>query len=882
MVRRLHYCGLLGTYSLIFGCGPLIAQRQILTAPLSEGEYRVAQKFKGTALDPGLYHLGTDYCVEATAHNAGATLVGTRFYSIGNGVVRKVNFREPAERGNGVGNYLVIDYGNAIVAVFMHLARVFVIEEQRVDESTLLGEAGDPVLHPSPNCPHLHLEIRKNGILGLNVPPNMRYSYASRDGTTRFVPVLGGEAAVIPWVESNFLNPEAVMRPRLAPEVPGVVLPPPPPTAGAPHVSIVAGFTMTAGGQPVNEGGTLNLPVAVNGSITVSFDARRTRQGGAPITQYLWLSNGTPIGQGPQLRYAFGTPSNRIILRVTDAAGQSSTAEAQVTLSFRPNAGVPQPASVGPPSPLLAAFGVSAAGRQGSDGSSFNVAVPTNTTLTVTFDANRSRAGTAPIVQYQWLVNGYAVASGPILRWAFATSANRITLRVVDANGRVATAEAQIILLPEATTSQPPPRMPATPVPPIAGFTMSAGGRTASEGMTLDLGVPVNGNVVVSFDAGRTRAGTSPIRQYQWLSNGTPIGSTPQLRYAFGTPSNRITLIVTDASGQRGSVEGQLNVRIGTPSAPPPISGEPAVQPPPTRLPPVAEFNLSANGQMATEGSVLNLSVPANANVTITFDAARSRPGSASIIQYQWLVNGYQVASGPQLRWAFGTSGNRVMLRVVDANGLMAAAEAQVNVAMQAAPLSTVPPPPPSAPLPVPRVSLDAGPAVVAPGGTARLTWSTTNASLCVGTWAGNGQVPTSGSVTVNPATTTTYVILCSAGAGMPSISATTTVTIAAAASVPAAPTQLTPGSSTSPGPAISSSTPTLVWSTVPGATGYGVYVRDLSTGQLVYDNDSLGSGTFLTLPAGLLVAGRSYSWNVRARNGVGYSDFARSYYFRR
>lgn len=97
---------------------------------------------------------------------------------------------------------------------------------------------------------------------------------------------------------------------------------------------------------------------------------------------------------------------------------------------------------------------------------------------------------------------------------------------------------------------------------------------------------------------------------------------------------------------------------------------------------------------------------------------------------------------------------------------------------------------------------------------------------------------------------------------------------------VPLPPTLIAPGSLTSPGPEISTLTPTMQWNAATGATGYGLYIRNLETNVLVYDNDFLPDSTSLTLPSGVLEWGHSYRWNMRARNGFGYSEFSMRFYF--
>jgi len=85
--------------------------------------------------------------------------------------------------------------------------------------------------------------------------------------------------------------------------------------------------------------------------------------------------------------------------------------------------------------------------------------------------------------------------------------------------------------------------------PPTAHFTMSAQGKTATDGQTLTLSVPVNGNVTVAFNSTSTQ-GSAAITNYAWRSNGAQIcGNSSTCSYNFGTASNQITLTVTDSNG---------------------------------------------------------------------------------------------------------------------------------------------------------------------------------------------------------------------------------------------------------------------------------------------------------------------------------------------
>jgi hypothetical protein len=87
------------------------------------------------------------------------------------------------------------------------------------------------------------------------------------------------------------------------------------------------------------------------------------------------------------------------------------------------------------------------------------------------------------------------------------------------------------------------------------------------------------------------------------------------------------------------------------------------------------------------------------------------------------------------------------------------------------------------------------------------------------------------------------------------------------------APTIDSPGNTTLPGPVLPSLTPTFTWNQGNGATGYGLYIRNLTTDALVYPNSSGATtspltGTSLTLPPGVLTAGDSYRWGMTSFGG--------------
>jgi hypothetical protein len=107
------------------------------------------------------------------------------------------------------------------------------------------------------------------------------------------------------------------------------------------------------------------------------------------------------------------------------------------------------------------------------------------------------------------------------------------------------------------------------------------------------------------------------------------------------------------------------------------------------------------------------------------------------------------------------------------------------------------------------------------------------------------------------------------------------------AETIPPPPTMIGPGTDTAPGSTVTTLTPTFTWQPMTGADGYGLYVSRFngSTYDLVYNSETaLGqpiTGTSFTLPAGILVSGGQYRWNLSSHIPAGYGtpNTFRSYF---
>ena len=93
-------------------------------------------------------------------------------------------------------------------------------------------------------------------------------------------------------------------------------------------------------------------------------------------------------------------------------------------------------------------------------------------------------------------------------------------------------------------------------------------------------------------------------------------------------------------------------------------------------------------------------------------------------------------------------------------------------------------------------------------------------------------------------------------------------------------PTIAAPGTSSAPGTSISSTTPTFQWSEVAGATKYGFYISKYPYGltNIIYQNSNV-AGTSFTIPAGRLVDGEKYRWNMTSFNASGESGVSNTLY---
>ena len=307
-----------------------------------------------------------------------------------------------------------------------------------------------------------------------------------------------------------------------------------------------------------------------------------------------------------------------------------------------------QPAPSGP----AAHFTATAQGQSVRDSGTLSLSLPQGGSVTVSGESTSS-PGSAPIATYSWMSNGTPTCSNSSLcTFSFATGTNTIALTVTDSNGRSSTATATVVVSVGSA--------------PGAHFTMTAQQQSANDAGTLNLVVPQNGSVIVSFTASGSTAGTGAITGYQWTSNGTTISTESHFTYSLGAPSNSIALTITNSSGQSASATAQITVTIQ--AAPTPV------------------ISMTAQGQgPAGNNGTLRVSVPQNGSVTVSFDASGSTAGGGTITSYQWASNGTTIGTQSNFTHSFGVSSNTVALTITNSNGQSGSATAYVNVTAQGA-----------------------------------------------------------------------------------------------------------------------------------------------------------------------------------------------------
>lgn len=119
--------------------------------PVSNKDLKRVGSYFGPRMDPFYkvrkFHEGMDF----------SATVGTEIYATGNGTVTDAG----RDVQGGYGNEIRINHGYNYQTVYAHLSRIFVKQGQKILRGQIIGYVGNTGKSTSP---HLHYEVRKNGV----------------------------------------------------------------------------------------------------------------------------------------------------------------------------------------------------------------------------------------------------------------------------------------------------------------------------------------------------------------------------------------------------------------------------------------------------------------------------------------------------------------------------------------------------------------------------------------------------------------------------------------------------------------------------------------------------------------------------------------------
>jgi probable HAF family extracellular repeat protein len=196
--------------------------------------------------------------------------------------------------------------------------------------------------------------------------------------------------------------------------------------------------------------------------------------------------------------------------------------------------------------------------------------------------------------------------------------------------------------------------------PPTAGFSMTSGAQSATDGQTLNLSAVSGGNANVFFSAS-TRSvsfnGTTIIG-WQWTIDGMSAATTATFSSELGIGTHIVTLVVTDNQGVPSTAVAATVV----------VSVDQL---------PISQFTLTSNCQTYSPSQNPTLIAPANGAVDIQL-VSTSFDQDGTVSAWSWKVNGSTVGNTATLDQQLAPGTYSVSLVVTD------------NLGAQSTPLTSV------------------------------------------------------------------------------------------------------------------------------------------------------------------------------------------------
>jgi hypothetical protein len=192
---------------------------------------------------------------------------------------------------------------------------------------------------------------------------------------------------------------------------------------------------------------------------------------------------------------------------------------------------------------------------------------------------------------------------------------------------------------------------------PAAHFTMSAAGKTARNGETLDVNVSSGTKAAVTAVAESLAQADS----VEWLLDGARIAASRTLNANIGVGKHVLTLKVTNAQGASASAAGGIEV-----------SALPAK--------PAAAFRMSAGENEAVDGHTLTVTTPEGQNTMVLFSGVRSFDPLGRTLAFAWTLNGQSVSSEREFKRDLGAGTYAVALTVRAPDGASDSATGSIRI----------------------------------------------------------------------------------------------------------------------------------------------------------------------------------------------------------
>lgn len=177
---------------------------------------------------------------------------------------------------------------------------------------------------------------------------------------------------------------------------------------------------------------------------------------------------------------------------------------------------------------------------------------------------------------------------------------------------------------------------------PTARMTLQSAGRTVREGGQIETLVSAGGNTTATLDASMSTAGSSPISQVRWYSNGTRFATGTRVSYVFGPGNHLIDAEVIDQAGRSARASARL------------VVSEMRIN----RLDPVSPFASSSNQPMTIYGTRLE----STSRIELRFPS-----GQVGALQGSQI--GSPTSGSVRIFVTFGTRG-QWRVRTIGANGV--------------------------------------------------------------------------------------------------------------------------------------------------------------------------------------------------------------------